>query len=115
MPSPQDGKPPGPDEIDRGLREILEGVGGGSALREPSAAERAATPARPRKLGRGRWRRWNGRRRPGKLGRPVRGSGGPASGGIRRRKLGLALRWAGILLLFAALLYGLHVLGFGPQ
>jgi hypothetical protein len=143
MPSPQDGKPPGPDEIDRGLREILEGVGGDSALREPSAAERAAAPARPRKPGRGarrgKWRGWYGRRRARKLNRPARGGGqsggwrrlglsqrrgpqrrgpqrrGPAGRGIRHRKLAVALRWAGILLLFAALLFGLHLLGFGPQ
>ncbi len=129
MPPPQDGKPPGPDEIDRGLHEILEGVGGEAAVREPSAAERAAERPGP---GSGKPARWRGYLKAGRLRWPVRAPGqrpgsrrwrhrrAAAAGrpGSRNRRLGRAgsaLRWIGILLVFAALLYGLHLLGFGPH
>jgi hypothetical protein len=132
MPAQPDPIPPGPDDIDRGLREIIAGHGSESAVREPSAAERARQAKRqaPRTT-----HGWGHARKARKLRRPVpepgRRSGrfklgrqGGAAGrrqaaarrqGVRWRRLRVAAIRIGVLIAFAGLLYGLHLLGFGPH
>ncbi|HXP19490.1 MAG TPA: hypothetical protein VN840_07575 [Streptosporangiaceae bacterium] len=131
MSQPPEGTAPGPDEIDRGLREIIAGVGGDAAVREPSAAERSRRPAQPVQAKRLGWRNARKARRlrrpvpePGH--RPRRGGTGrsPAAGrwqpAPQRRSRRSQRAWTitkrlTALVLFLGLLYGLHLLGFGPH
>jgi len=139
MSEPPDGVPPGQDDLDRGLREIISGLAGEARFKEPSAAERARRPVQPAHVGRRPGRRpgWRAARKANKLRQPVSGpeqpsakywrvtSGRGALAGRQRptppprsrrgqRARSLA-RPVAILLAFGGLLYGLHVLGFGPQ
>jgi hypothetical protein len=132
MPAQPDASKPDPDEIDRGLREIIAGSGAESAIREPSAADRASQRAR-RAQGQAKRTRgaWRNTRRARKLRKPVsepgrrpgqlrlRGRGrGPARAGRRTRRWQRARTLAiriGVLVVFAGLLFGLHLLGFGPR
>ena len=135
---------PSPDEFDRQLRDLYSGSSGVAKFREPSAAERAKRAAKRRREP-GRQRRrpmsWQKSRQARKLRRPV--TGAPASGNHathrswrrwlgplgrlrsgprralspadRRQRLRTLARRAGILVGFIALLFLLHMLGFGPQ
>jgi hypothetical protein len=130
---------PDPDDFDEQLRNLTSGQAEPAKFTELSAAERArrnsATPPPPAKLS---WRKArkakqlrkpfdepgpkspgskNSKRRLSAVGSPQRGSpqrkAKPAGG--RRRPLLAIARVVGVLVAFAALLYGLHLLGFGPQ
>jgi hypothetical protein len=119
---------PEPDEFDRQLRELSSGSAEPAKFTELSAAERARQAAiRPvPQSGRGGWRN---ARKARKLRKPVAG-GAPGPSGKRTRDPSAARRppatsrgrqWRSvartvvILVAFAALVYGLHLLGFGPQ
>jgi hypothetical protein len=122
---------PDPDDFDRQLRDLTSGQAEPARFTELSAAERAKrapTPPPPTK------KAWRAAQKAKKLRRPV-GDPGPkrsgpkagkrlSSGGrfaqprrpaSRRQRLLSAARMIGILIAFAALLYGLHLLGFGPS
>jgi len=127
---------PDQDDFDRQLRDLTSGVGGAARFTELSAAERAkradarktrqATPKKPMN--------WRNARKARELRRPVTGHGSagqsrlrrvPAGRGARQGRLQPRKPWArrlrsagkaiGILVAFAALLFVLHLLGFGPQ
>jgi hypothetical protein len=124
---------PDPDDFDQQLRDLTSGQAEPAKFTELSAAERIRRlpppPAPPRR----NWR--NGRkarqlRRPaGETGRKQAGNrrawspkgfsqaGQPQrnSASQRRRRLMTIAKTVGILVAFAALLYGLHLLGMGPQ
>src|SRR6185437_1656216 len=122
---------PDPDDFDRQLRDLTSGQAEPAKFQELSAAERArraaTPPPAPSKM------KWRNNRKAKKLRRPVnepgKRPGGPPQGGKRkapsmasrtpaaRRKARFLqiLRTVGILIAFAALLYGLHLLGFGPH
>jgi hypothetical protein len=125
-----------PDEFDRALRDLTSGRAEPAKFKEPPAAERAklrSVPSGPAKPGRMSMRsKWKARQ----LRKPVGESGhksglGSRPGQVRDRTTSTASRGAGrglkgqrlrsvartvaVLVAFAALVYGLHVLGFGPQ
>jgi hypothetical protein len=132
---------PDPDDFDAQLRDLTSGQAEPAKFTELSAAERAKRapgPPPPAKLS------WRKARKARQLRRPVgdqglrppggtkgrAGPGGakgrpkgssfsaqrkPSPSGQRRRKVVAIARTVGILIAFAALLYGLHLLGFGPQ
>lgn len=130
---------PDPDDLDRQLRDLTSGQVEPPKFTELSAAERLrrvpsppTPPARTTKRSRFGWR--NARkarqlRRP--VGEPGRKPGSrrgwakrrrqmqarPAQNvaGRRRRRLLTTAKTVGVVVAFAALLYGLHLLGFGPQ
>jgi hypothetical protein len=136
---------PSPDEFDRQLRELYSGSSGVAKFREPSAAERAKRAAKRRREANRQRRRqpmsWQKSRQARKLRRPVASesaSGGratqrswrrwlgplgritsgqrrPLSPADRRSRLHSLAKGAGILVGFVALLFLLHMLGFGPQ
>ncbi len=121
---------PDPDEFDRQLRDLTSGQAEPAKFTELSAAERARRSAPPPPPAKPNWR---ATRKAKQLRRPVgdpRGKrGGQAAAKRRssaarfprqraaggRRRLLSILRTVGILVAFAALLYGLHLLGFGPN
>jgi len=128
---------PDPDDFDQQLRDLTSGQAEPAKFTEPSAAERLRrvptpppTPSRTksrisrrnakkaRELRRpvgepgpkqGRGPGWAKRRR-GKLARPAMNAAGR-----RRQRFLTVAKTVGVLVAFAALLYGLHLLGFGPQ
>ena len=123
---------PDPDEFDRQLRDLTSGQAEPARFTELSAAERARrAPAPPPPTKKG----WRAAQKAKKLRRPVGDPGpkrrGPKAGkrpssgrrftqqrrpaASRRQRLLSAARTIGILIAFAALLYGLHLLGFGPS
>jgi hypothetical protein len=136
---------PSPDEFDRQLRDLYSGSAGGAKFREPSAAERAKRAARRRREASRQQRRqplsWPKSRQARKLRKPVASADAtrrlpaqrswrrwlgplgrigsrprrPLSPADRRRRLRSLARGAGILAGFVALLFLLHMLGFGPQ
>jgi hypothetical protein len=134
---------PDPDEFDQQLRDLTSGQAEPAKFTELSAAERArrresSPPPTSAKMNRRNTRKARELRRPvGDTGPKPAGSGPkragsgktrrprPPSGNStpripnaknRRRQRVLAIaRTVGILVAFAALLYGLHLLGFGPQ
>jgi hypothetical protein len=117
---------PDPDEFDQHLRDLTSGRAEPAKFTEPSAAERlrrvpSPPPPPPRRTN---WRNARkarqlrkpipepGRKLPDQIkrrSRPRRTASGP-----RRRFIAIA-KVVGIVIAFAALLYGLHLLGFGPQ
>jgi hypothetical protein len=122
---------PDPDDFDQQLRDLTSGQAEPAKFTELSAAERLRrTPSPPPAPSRMNWRKArkarqlrkpagdSGRkqgglgsaRRRGRLARPPQN----AAGRRRQRLLALA-KTVGVLVAFAALLYGLHLLGFGPQ
>jgi hypothetical protein len=133
----EDAQPtPPPDEFDRELRDLTSGLAEPAKFKEPPAAERArlrSVPAGPARPGRMSMRsRWKARR----LRKPVREPGqkyGPEAGraagrgrtsrtarrgagrSAREQRLRSVARTVAVLVAFAALVYVLHVLGFGPQ
>ncbi|HEX9624718.1 MAG TPA: hypothetical protein VF979_10100 [Streptosporangiaceae bacterium] len=120
---------PDSDDFDRQLRDLTSGQAEPAKFQELSAAERArraaTPPPSPSKLN------WRKSRKARKLRRPLSESGkkpGPPQAkrktpsmasrtpAARRKQRFLQIaRTVGILIAFAALLYGLHLLGFGPQ
>lgn len=136
MPVEHSSAMPDPDEFDQHLRDLTSGRAEPAKFTELSAAERArrreASPPPPAKLN------WLKARKARQLRRPVDGPPGgkrtapggskrrqrpagssqqrkPSARGKRSRRLLAVVRTVGILVAFAALLYGLHLLGFGPQ
>lgn len=137
-----EGTSPGPDEMDRHLRDLTAGLGGEAHFKEPSAAERARRPAQPGPAQPGPVSRpgsrpgWRSARKARKLRRPVpepgrqpvkfqrarpgrRPAGSwqatPKARSMRLRRAKSAAKRIGALVLFAALIYGLHRVGLGPQ
>jgi len=128
QPNPAD---PEPDDFDRQLRELTSGTAGAARFTELSAAERASQAARPAPARKPA--NWRDARKARNLRRPVSGSSrgqarpggrGPAgSAGMRRpearqrggKRSRSAAKITGVLVAFLALLYVLHLLGFGPQ
>lgn len=129
---------PDPDDFDRQLRDLTSGVAEAPRFTELSAAERARRAAergRAAPAGQPGPMRWRNARKARKLRRPVSGEGTPERSGRlrgpagrragssrpqqprtrRQQRLRSAAKTIGILVAFAALLFVLHLLGFGPQ
>jgi hypothetical protein len=123
---------PEPDDFDQQLRDLTSGQAEPAKFTELSAAERARRassppPPQPGKL------RWRSARKAKQLRKPLtppgskpppRSAGGPrrmSSPGARRpasskrQRLIKASKTVAILVAFAALLFVLHLAGFGPQ
>jgi hypothetical protein len=119
---------PDQDDFDRQLRDLTSGQAEPAKFQELSAAERARRAPTPPPASRSKWRNT---RKAKKLRRPVSEPGKrPGTPQPKRKTPSMAsrtpaarrkarflhvLRTVGILIAFAALLYGLHLLGFGPQ
>jgi hypothetical protein len=117
---------PDPDEFDQQLRDLTSGQAEPAKFTELSAAERLRrVPSPPPPPQRMNWRK---ARKARQLRRPVPEPGRrPAdqtkrrsrprqnTASRRRRRLISVAKVAGVVVAFAALLYGLHLLGFGPQ
>jgi len=118
---------PDPDEFDQQLRDLTSGQAEPAKFTELSAAERLrrvpSPPPPPR-----RRPNWRNARKARQLRRPVaepgRKRGGPTkrrgrqrqnAAGKRTRRFIAIAKVVGAVVAFAALLYGLHLLGFGPQ
>ncbi|HUC56436.1 MAG TPA: hypothetical protein VMA95_03485 [Streptosporangiaceae bacterium] len=123
---------PDPDDFDQQLRDLTSGQAEPARFTELSAAERArrsqsppppATKQKRRSAKKARQLRKpigdTGAKRAPRGKRKLRAVGStarkPRPAGSRRQRLLYAARVVGILVAFAALLYGLHLLGFGPQ
>ena len=128
MPVESSSAMPDPDEFDQQLRDLTSGQAEPAKFTELSAAERLrrvpSPPPPPQRRRRFGWRNARkarqlrkpipepGRRQPGQPKRKPR----PVQNAASRRKQ----RWlstakvVGVIVAFAALLYGLHLLGFGP-
>jgi hypothetical protein len=124
---------PDPDDFDQQLRDLTSGQAEPAKFTELSAAERArrnqSPPPPPAKTNRRNAKKAKQLRKPvGDSGPKRTGSGRgkrklsavgstarKPSPGRRRQKLLSAARVVGVLVAFAALLYGLHLLGLGPQ
>jgi hypothetical protein len=126
-----------PDEFERQLRDLTSGQAEPAKFTELSAAERIRRlpppPAKPGKMSRRNARKARELRKPvGETGRArgpdgsgkPRGSGRRSASSIsrpnrnlspRRQRLLTVARTVGVLVAFVALLYGLHLLGFGPH
>src|SRR5215469_7348781 len=117
---------PDPDEFDQQLRDLTSGQAEPAKFTVLSAAERLRrVPSPPPPPKRMNWRHARkarqlrrpvgepGRGRPGKTSPRTRPRPKPA-GGRKPRFIGIA-KVVGIVVAFAALLYGLHLLGFGPH
>lgn len=115
---------PDPDEFDQQLRDLTSGQAQPAKFTELSAAERlrrVPTPPPPPKR-----KNWRSARKARQLGKPVPEPGRayrpkkrrrrpPAPAGSRKRRLVATAKVVGIVVAFASLLYGLHLLGFGPR
>jgi hypothetical protein len=127
---------PAPDEFDRALRDLTSGRAEPAKFKEPPAAERAKLrsvptgPARPGRMSmRNKWKARQLRKPVGDPGQrngpgPGRGPGRGRTSGTPRRATGRnarqqrmrsIARTVAVLVAFAALVYLLHVLHFGPQ
>jgi hypothetical protein len=125
---------PDPDDFDQQLRDLTSGQAEPAKFTELSAAERArrqqSPPPPAGRLSRRNARKARQLRKPiGDSGRKRGGQGGgkrklsavgstgrkQSSPSRRRQKLLATLRIIGIVIAFAALLYGLHLLHLGPQ
>jgi len=117
---------PDPDEFDQQLRDLTSGQAEPAKFTELSAAERLrrvpSPPPPPKRLN------WRSARKARQLRKPVseprRSQPGQPkrrrppvrnAANTRKRRLITAAKVVGIVVAFAALLYGLHLLGFGPQ
>ena len=116
---------PDPDEFDQQLRDLTSGQAEPAKFTELSAAERlrrapGPPPPPPR-------RNWRSSRKARQLRKPVpepsrkradrtsKRSRPSAPAGGRKRRLIATAKVVGVLVAFAALLYGLHLLGYGPR
>jgi hypothetical protein len=126
---------PDPDDFERQLREVTSGAAGSARYREPSAVERAKLTTQPghrprvsrRNARRGRMlrkpvtagdaRRTGSRRvwQPARLRRGRVSAIRRSAAGSRRKQLRSLAKGAGILAGFVALLFLMHMLGFGPH
>jgi hypothetical protein len=124
---------PDPDDFDQQLRDLTSGQAEPAKFTELSAAERArrnqSPPPPAAKASRRSAKKAKQLRKPvgdsgpkrtgsGKRKRKLSAVGSTArkpSPGRRRQRLLSAARVTGVLIAFAALLYGLHLLGLGPQ
>lgn len=116
---------PDHDEFDQQLRDLTSGQAEPAKFTEPSAAERLRrVPSPPPPPRRTNWRKARKARQLRKpIPEPARKQANPAkrrsrprpdASSRRRRLIGIA-KVVGVAVAFAALLYGLHLLGFGPQ
>jgi hypothetical protein len=128
---------PDPDDFDKQLRDLTSGKTEPPKYTELSAAERARRQGGPPPPT-ARQNRRNARkakqlrkplgetgskspkpagkkRRLSAVGSSAQKKGKAGSGNRRRQRLLSAARVVGVLIAFAALLYGLHLLGLGPQ
>lgn len=126
---------PDPDEFDQQLRDLTSGQAEPAKFTELSATERLRrVPSPPPPPRRTNWRnarkarqlrrpisepgrkqpgrKQPGRKQPAGAKQPIRPQ--RKANGRRQRLIGIA-KVVGVLVAFAALLYGLHLLGFGPQ
>jgi hypothetical protein len=121
---PESSAMPDPDEFDQQLRDLTSGRAEPAKFTELSAAERLrrvpSPPPPPRRTNRRKARKARQLRRPiAEPGRKPadqakrRGRPRPAVSSRKRRLIALG-KVVGIAVAFAALLYGLHLLGFGP-
>lgn len=116
---------PDPDDFDQQLRDLTSGQAEPAKFTELSAAERlrrVPSPPPPPKR-----KNWRSARKARQLRKPVPGPGRQPgqpkrrprprqnAASTRKRRLIAAAKVVGIVVAFAALLYGLHLLGFGPQ
>jgi hypothetical protein len=119
--------PPDPDEFEQQLRDLTSGQAEPAKFTEPSATERLrripSPPPPPKRMN------WRDARKARRLRRPVAEAGRkqpgnarrrtskrrPVSASERKRRFVSTAKVVGIVVAFAALLYGLHLLGFGPQ
>jgi hypothetical protein len=114
---------PDPDEFDQQLRDLTSGQAEPAKFTELSAAERLrrvpTPPPPPKRLKRRGVRKARQLRKPvPEPGRAYRTKkrGRPSVPASRRKRRPVEIaKVVGILVAFAALLYGLHLLGFGPQ
>jgi hypothetical protein len=123
---------PAPDEFDRALRDLTSGRAEPAKFKEPPAAERAklrSVPTGPSRPGRMSMRnKWKARQLRKPVGDPGQRNGpGPGRGrtsgpprratgrNARQQRMRSIARTVAVLVAFAALVYLLHVLGFGPQ
>jgi hypothetical protein len=124
---------PDPDDFDQQLRDLTSGQAEPAKFTELSAAERIRRLPPPPAPQRGNWRK---ARKARQLRRPIGETGRKQAGdrrarspkgfsearqpqrnsaSQRRHRLLTIAKTAGIVVAFAALLYGLHLLGMGPQ
>lgn len=119
--------PPDPDEFEQQLRDLTSGQAEPAKFTELSAAERLrrvpSPPPPPKRMSR------RDARKARQLRKPVAGAGPKQPGNARRRaakprpvsaserkqRFVSTAKVVGILVAFAALLYVLHLLKFGPQ
>src|SRR5262249_50718975 len=121
---------PDPDEFDQQLRDLTSGQAEPAKFTELSAAERLrripspppAPQPKKRRLTRSNARKARQLRRP--IPKPGRNAAGRTkrrsrprqnTASSRRRRWIATAKGGGIAVAFAALLYGLHLLGLGPQ
>ena len=116
---------PEPDEFDQQLRDLTSGQAEPAKFTELSAAERLRrAPSPPPPPQRKKWRTTRkarqlrkplpqpGRKPTGPTPRPKRP---PVPAGGRKSRLIARAKVVGVVVAFAALLYGLHLLGYGPR
>ena len=127
MPVESSSAMPDPDEFDQQLRDLTSGQAEPAKFTELSAAERLRRVPSPPPPPRRRPNLRNARkarqlRRP--IPEPGRKRGAPSKrrgpqrqnkASSRRQRFIAIAKVVGIVVAFAALLYGLHLLGFGPQ
>ncbi len=119
---------PDPDEFDQQLRDLTSGEAEPAKFTELSAAERlrrVPSPPPPPQRRRLNWRKARkarqlrkpipelGRRQPGQPKRKPQPRRNAAN--TRKQRFLSIAKVVGVIVAFAALLYGLHLLGFGPQ
>lgn len=120
---------PDPDEFDQQLRDLTSGQAEPAKFTELSAAERLRrVPSPPPPPQRRRRSNWRNTRKARQLRKPIPEPGGrrpgqpkpkrrpqPSAANQRKRRLLAMAKVVGVIVAFVALLYGLHLLGFGPQ
>lgn len=119
---------PDPDEFDQQLRDLTSGQAEPAKFTELSAAERLRRVPSPPPPPKRRRPGWRSARKARQLRKPVpepgqaqagqakrRSPPRPKPASTRRRRFIAIAKVVGVVVAFAALLYGLHLLGFGPQ
>jgi hypothetical protein len=119
---------PDPDDLDQQLRDLTSGQAEPAKFTELSAAERLRRVPTPPPTPQRRRSSWRSARKARQLRKPVSEPGRQHAGqnkarsrprrnaaSARRRRFIATAKVVGIVVAFAALLYGLHLLGFGPQ
>ena len=114
---------PDPDEFDQQLRDLTSGQAEPAKFTELSAAERLrrvpTPPPAPKRRNRSNTRKARQLRKPvpepSRVHRIKKRRRPSVPGSPRKRRLVAMVKVVGIVIAFAALLYGMHRLGFGPQ